>query len=172
MQAPEVSSSYGRIFQVITWLLLLIALYWFFQDYLAKQHNPNQQLQSYRLQGEAVTELSRNRAGHYLGVALVNGQRAEFLLDTGATTVAVAESSAERLGLIKGQPIRVSTANGVSMAWRSEIAELQLGEIVLHNVTASIVPNLAGTEILLGMSALKQLEFRQHGNQLTLIQRL
>uniref|UniRef100_UPI00404847FD retroviral-like aspartic protease family protein n=1 Tax=Rheinheimera sp. TaxID=1869214 RepID=UPI00404847FD len=47
---------------------------------------------------------------------------------------------------------------------------LQLGDIVLTNIPASIVPNLGGTEILLGMSALKQLEFHQQGNQLTLIQ--
>ncbi|EIW88132.1 aspartyl protease [Alishewanella agri BL06] len=172
MQAPEVSSSFGRIFHILAWTVLLVVLFWFFQDYLGKQQNPNQQLQSSRGNGEIITQLTRNRAGHYLGVALINGQRAEFLLDTGATTVAVSERSAALLGMQKGQPIRVATANGISNAWRNEIAELQLGDIVLYQVPASIVPNLGGTEILLGMSALKQLEFRQQGNQLTLIQPL
>mgnify|MGYP006185209835 CR=1 FL=1 len=68
---------------------------------------------------------------------------------------------------------RLSPGRGVD-AWRSRIARLQLGDIVLHDIPASIVPGMdksgAGTEILLGMSALKQLEFHQQGNQLTLIQ--
>lgn len=172
MQAPEVSSSFGKIFTLITWLLLGGGLFWFFSDYLGKQQNPNQQLHSSISGNEITTELTRNRAGHYLGVAYINGQPVEFLLDTGATTVALSETAAAKLGLPKGQPIRVSTANGVTTAWRSEITELKLGLITLNQVPASIVPNLAGTEILLGMSALKQLEFRQQGNQLTLIQRI
>lgn len=170
MQAPDVSSSFGKIFTLITWLLVGGGLFWFFSDYLSEQQNPNQRLQSSVSGNTITTELTRNRAGHYLGVALINGQPVDFLLDTGATTVALSEAAASKLGLIKGQPIRVSTANGVTTAWRSEISELKLGLITLNNVPASIVPNLAGTEILLGMSALKQLEFRQQGNQLTLIQ--
>ncbi|MCH8537887.1 MAG: retroviral-like aspartic protease family protein, partial [Alkalimonas sp.] len=96
---------------------------------------------------------------------------AEFMLDTGATTVAVSEQAARRLGLERGQRIQVMTANGIASAWRSQIDELQLGDIHLYQVDASIVPNLSGTEILLGMSALNQLEFNQQANQLTLIQR-
>lgn len=172
MQAPEVNSSFGKIFTILTWLLLCAGLFWFFQGYLSQQQNHNQRLHSNVSGGEISTDLTRNRAGHYLGVAYINGQPVEFLLDTGATTVAVSEAAADKLGLVKGQPIRVSTANGVTTAWRSEIAELKLGLITLQQVPASIVPNLAGTEILLGMSALKQLEFRQQGNQLTLIQRI
>lgn len=172
MQAPDISSSFGKTFIVLTWVVLGIALFWFFQEYLGKQQNPNQQLQSQISGREISTQLIRNRAGHYLGTATINGQAAAFLLDTGATTVAVSETLAAKLGMAKGQPIQVSTANGITTAWRSEISELKLGLITLHQVPASIVPNLAGTEILLGMSALKQLEFRQQGNQLTLIQRL
>ncbi|WP_445425560.1 retropepsin-like aspartic protease family protein [Alishewanella sp. HL-SH06] len=172
MQAPEVSSAFGKFFTLITWLMLAGALFWFFQDYLSKQQNPNQQLQSSVSANEITTKLARNRAGHYLGVALINGKPIDFLLDTGATTVAISASAAAELGLPKGAEMRVATANGVTTAWRSEIAELKLGLITLHNVPASIVPNLAGSEILLGMSALKQLEFRQQGNELTLIQRI
>ncbi len=172
MQAPEVSSSFGKVFSLITLLLLGAGLFWFFQDYLGKQHNPNQQLQSQIAGNEISVQLTRNRAGHYLGVALINGQPINFLLDTGATTVAISEDAAAKLGLVKGPTMRVATANGIATAWRSEIAELKLGMITLQQVPASIVPNLSGSEILLGMSVLKQLEFRQQGNQLTLIQRI
>lgn len=163
----------GKGFTIIAWLLLLGLLAWGFQGYLDGQHNPNQQLQSAQgAQGQISTTLVRNRSGHYVGTALINGMPADFMLDTGATTVAVSEQAARRLGLARGQQIQVMTANGIASAWRSRIDELRLGDIRLYQVDASIVPNLSGTEILLGMSALNQLEFNQQANQLTLIQRL
>ncbi len=172
MQAPEQRTPFAKAFSWLAWLLLLVMLFLFFQDYLAGKHNPNQQLQSIQgNSGEISTVLIRNRAGHYVGTALLNGQPVDFMLDTGATTVAIAQRTADKLGLPRGRQIQVATANGLTTAYLSQINTLQLGDIVLEQVTASIVPNLAGTEILLGMSALNQLEFRQQGNQLTLIQR-
>ncbi|MBZ9611340.1 retropepsin-like aspartic protease family protein [Rheinheimera maricola] len=171
MQAPEPTNKYGKTFAIIAWLIVMVMLYLFFQDSINKQLNPNQQLSSITGSGgETRTVLIRNKSGHYVGTALVNNKPIDFMLDTGATTVAIAQSSAEQLGLPFGAPIQVSTANGIATAWRSRIDRLQLGDIVLSNIPASIVPNLTGTEILLGMSALKQLEFHQQGNQLTLIQ--
>lgn len=172
MQAPEQRTPFAKAFSWLAWLILLVMLFLFFQDYLAAKRNPNQQLQSVQgSSGEISTMLIRNRTGHYIGTALLNGQPVDFMLDTGATTVAIAESTADKLGLPKGRAIQVATANGITNAYLSQIETLQLGDIVLHQVATSVVPNLAGTEILLGMSALNQLEFRQQGNQLTLIQR-
>jgi aspartyl protease family protein len=171
MQAPEPTHKYGKIFAIIAWLILLVLLFVFFQDTISKQLNPNQQLNSVQgSQGETRTVLLRNKNGHYVGTALVNAMPIEFMLDTGATTIAIAADTAKKLQLPFGQPIQVGTANGVITAYQSRVDRLQLGDIVLYNIPASIVPNLTGTEILLGMSALKQLEFHQQGNQLTLIQ--
>jgi aspartyl protease family protein len=171
MQAPEPSNKYGKTFAIIAWLILMALLFMFFQDTISKQLNPNQQLQSIQgSQGETRTVLIRNKSGHYVGTALVNNQPVDFMLDTGATTVAIDSQTAQKLGLPQGAPMQVSTANGITTAYRSRIDRLQLGDIVLTNLSTSIVPNLTGTEILLGMSALKQLEFHQQGNQLTLIQ--
>lgn len=175
MQAPEPTNKYGKTFAIIAWLIVMVMLYLFFQDTIDKQFNPNPQLSSITGgDGTTRTVLIRNKSGHYVGTALVNNTPIDFMLDTGATTVAIAKDSAEKLGLVFGAPIQVSTANGIATAWRSRIDRLQLGDIVLSNIPASIVPglnnNAAGFEILLGMSALKQLEFHQQGNQLTLIQ--
>ncbi|MDP4529181.1 TIGR02281 family clan AA aspartic protease [Alkalimonas delamerensis] len=171
-QPVESTEHLSRGFTILAWLCLLGLLVWWFHGYLQGQQNPNQQLHSvHGSQGEVRTTLLRNRSGHYVGTALINGQAADFMLDTGATTVAVSELAARRLGLPRGQRIQVMTANGIADAWRSRIDELQLGDIRLYQVEASIVPNLSGTEILLGMSALNQLEFNQQANQLTLIQR-
>lgn len=171
MQAPEPTNKYGKTFAIIAWLILMILLFLFFQDTINKQLNPNQQLHSVTgSSGETRTVLLRNNSGHYVGTALLNNEPVNFMLDTGATTVAIAASTAEKLGMPFGAAIQVNTANGLTTAYRSSIDQLQLGDIVLTNIPASIVPNLSGTEILLGMSALKQLEFHQQGNQLTLIQ--
>ena len=64
----------------------------------------------------------------------------------------------------------VHTANGTTHAYRTEISQLTIGSITLHQIQASITPGLTGDEILLGMSVLKQLDFEQRGNELTLRQ--
>ena len=94
----------------------------------------------------------------------------KFMLDTGATVVAVSEQAAQKLGMQKGQRYQVSTANGPAIAYDSQLSSLQLGDIVLTDIRASITPGLHGNDILLGMSALKQLEFTQQQDELKLIQ--
>jgi aspartyl protease family protein len=171
MQASDNTTKLGRLFSWISWLLVLGLLYWFFEGQISLQINPNQQLLSHTgNSGEKVTILKRNKAGHYVGTALFNGIAMEFMLDTGATVVAVSEQAAQKLGMPKGQRYQVSTANGTTVAYDSQLASLQLGDIVLTNIRASVTPGLHGTEILLGMSALKQLEFTQQQDELKLIQ--
>lgn len=171
-QPPDSAASFGRGFAWIAWLLVLALVYLFFDNVLEQQRNPNQKLQQERgAQGERVVVLDANRQGHYVGTLQLNGQDVDFLLDTGATAVAVSEAVAARTGMEKGAPYQSSTANGVVTVHRSRIKELRLGAIVLHDLDASIVPNLAGAEILLGMSALNHLEFTKRQQQLRLIQR-
>lgn len=171
MQAPEPTNKYGKTFAIIAWLILMVLLFMFFQDTINKQLNPNQQLHSVLgSKGETRTVLIRNKSGHYVGTALLNNMPVNFMLDTGATTLAIDTATAKQLNLPIGQAIMVNTANGVAQAYQSKVNSLQLGDIILYNIAAVIVPNLGSSEILLGMSALKQLEFHQQDNQLTLIQ--
>jgi len=93
-----------------------------------------------------------------------------FLLDTGATFVAVPQQLASQLQLKKGHAISISTANGRSKGYITRLKTLSIGQIQLYNIKAIITPNLE--EILLGMSALKQLEFTQRANELTIRQNL
>jgi len=175
MQAPEPTNKYGKTFAIIAWLILMVLLFLFFQDTINKQLNPNQQLHSVTgSSGETRTVLLRNSAGHYVGTALLNNEPVNFMLDTGASTIAIDAATARQLDLPFGRKVQVSTANGIAQAYQSRVDSLQLGDIRLYNIDAVIVPqlgNLDGSaEILLGMSALKQLEFHQQGNRLTLIQ--
>jgi aspartyl protease family protein len=93
-----------------------------------------------------------------------------FLLDTGATDVAVPQRLAARLGLEKGHASRSRTANGVVTTWRTVLDEVGIGPVRLQDIRASILPSMAGSEVLLGMSFLKRLELVQKGESLTLRQ--
>jgi aspartyl protease family protein len=114
--------------------------------------------------------LERNRYGHYHARGQINGRDVEFLLDTGATEVSVPAVVANRLRLRKGAEMQVNTANGILIVYAARLERVQLGNIVLHNVKAHINPGIKTDEVLLGMSFLKQLEFSQRGNTLTLVQ--
>ena len=156
---------------VISMVIGLGLLTHFFQDVLDTQNNPNQKIHTTQTSDNHLEiTLKRNRSGHYVGTGIINGSKAVFLLDTGATYVAIPEHLARQLKLKKGRKISISTANGRSTGYQTNINELSIGQIHLYNVKAIITPNLE--EILLGMSVLKQLEFTQRGNLLTIRQYL
>ena len=100
----------------------------------------------------------------------INGQAVQFMLDTGATDVAIPSAVAERLGLARGVPVTVSTANGRSEGYRTRLDSVRLGAIELRDVRALVAPGLDGEQVLLGMSALKKLEFTQRGGTMLLRQ--
>jgi len=153
------------------WVLLLALGTVLFGDWLDDQRNPNRQVQGHVLEdGVREVVLKRNRGGHYVTTGHINGQRVEFLLDTGATTVSVPTSVARRLGLSAGSPIRATTANGIITTYATRLDSVQIGEIKVRNVSGSINPGMTDDGILLGMSFLKQLEFTQRGATLTLRQ--
>lgn len=160
----------GKWFAGLAWIILLALLYLWFGHLLQRQENPNRDVLSYQSQGRAVVELSQNRAGHYVATGSINGQSVTYLLDTGATQVAVPDALARQLGLRRGTAIRVNTANGIVRAYTTTIDELTLGEIRLTNVAGTIVPGYQSEQILLGMSALKTLEFSQRDRILTIYQ--
>lgn len=161
----------GNGMTVAAWILVAGVLAFAFNHYLDRQNNPNQEVQS-RVTDDLVNEviLLRNRAGHYVATGKINGRTANFLLDTGATTVSVPAELASELGLERGPRIRTSTANGIINTYATTLTQVSLGDIVLHDVRASINPYMSSNEVLLGMAFLKQIELVQKGNTLTLRQ--
>lgn len=111
--------------------------------------------------------LQSNRSGHYLAEGEINGRPVVFLVDTGATDVAVSERSARSLGLEFGPRTTVMTAAGSSPAWRTRIDRVSVGSLQLENVRATITPGL-GNEVLLGMSFLRWFNLRQQGDELVI----
>lgn len=159
---------YGKAFGYIAWILALVFMTIVFQSVLDRKANPNSNPESTSNAQFTEVVLKRNDYSSYVSSGSVNGKPALFIVDTGATQVAVPEHLANKYGMKKGQPITVSTANGLTTAYTSEIAELSIGKLKLYNVRANISPGFKEDGILLGMSALKQLEFTQRGDTLTL----
>jgi aspartyl protease family protein len=160
----------GQGMMAVAFLIALGLLTVFFSGVEDNQRNPNQSPDSIYRGNLIEVVLERNRQGHYLVIGQINGRDAEFLLDTGATDVVVPEPLANELGLTKGRPGRAMTANGPVTVYDTRISDLKIGNIHLQDVNASINPGMRNQEILLGMSALKQIEFVQRGSQLTLRQ--
>jgi len=117
--------------------------------------------------GHAQVMLERDRSGHFLAQGEINGHPVLFLVDTGATDVAISEKAAREMGLEFGPRTTVMTAAGPARAWRTRLDRVSLGTVALDNVRATITPGL-GNEVLLGMSFLKYFHMRQDGNQMVL----
>lgn len=167
MNEPAVSQRrLGRGMIILAWLSALGLLWFVFEDVLERRENPNRNLTVQSGANELV--LKRNRAGHYVAPGTINGQPVVFLLDTGATQVSVPAHLGPQLGLTPGAPMQVMTANGSVTVRATVIDELGLGPFRIANVSSHLNPGYRSDQILLGMSVLRQLEFTQRGDTLTL----
>lgn len=162
----------GRAMVILAWVCGLAFLTYLFQQFLDDAHNPNQNLDMHVVEnGVREVVLQRNRQGHYVANGLINGRVSTFLLDTGATDVAIPADLAERLNLPRMGRAMSRTANGTVVVYRTRLDSVQLGAIRLHDVRATILPSMAAdAPVLLGMSFLKHLELVQRGDTLTLRQ--
>ena len=120
--------------------------------------------------GVASVTLYADTAGHFISECYVNGAPLKFLLDTGATTVALNSGDAKfaKIDYKRGEPIQVSTANGVVTAYRVTIATLKIGALTLNQVEASVLEGGSPLVVLLGMSALNRLDMKRQDIALTL----
>ncbi|CAM3851909.1 retropepsin-like aspartic protease [Vreelandella rituensis] len=146
----------GLGMMLLFWVLLMGVGTWWLQGGLEDMFRPNAQLVNAAPDNEPVT-LKRNRAGHFVAPGYINGEPVRFLLDTGATYVAIPASLAEELGLKSGRSAWFNTANGRVEGSLTEVEEIALGGIRLRNVKGSISPGMEGDTVLLGMSFLNHL---------------
>lgn len=161
-------SSAGKWMFILAWICGLGLLTLIFSDVLESQRNPNQEPESMRIDGQTEVRLKQNRQGHYVTNGTINGQPVTFLIDTGATNVAIPVSMQNELGLTAGRSGLAQTANGVVRVAQTTIDSLTIGEIEITNVQAHLNPGLGDGQILLGMSVLRQLEFTQRQDWLIL----
>jgi aspartyl protease family protein len=117
--------------------------------------------------GYRSLSIPRDARGHFQAEGRIEGQRIGFMVDTGASLVALNEKSAARFGL---RPSRadytatVSTANGTIKAARTRLAMLEIGGLVVRDVDAMVLPDEALSENLLGLSFLSKLTRFEYAN--------
>jgi aspartyl protease family protein len=113
----------------------------------------------------------RDKTGMYTTVGSVNGLPVSFLVDTGATAVAMNAQQARRLGIdfrVIGVKSSVTTASGVVNAWVVMLDTVKVGELLLRNVEAVVLEGTHPETALLGMSYLGRLEIDNDGRLMTL----
>ena len=117
--------------------------------------------------GARSLSIPHDARGHFLTEGRIDGQRIGFMVDTGASIIALNETSAARFGL---RPSRgdynatVTTANGTIKAARTRLAMVDIGGLVVRDVDAMVLPDEALSENLLGLSFLSKLKRFEYAN--------
>lgn len=116
--------------------------------------------------------LQSDSRGHFISQGSINGQPIQYMVDTGASTVAIGRDQAERIGLDyrSGQPVRMGTANGVAMGWRLRLDSVRLGDMEVTGVDA-IVTSQAMPFVLLGNNVLANFHMTRTSEQMVLEKR-
>lgn len=123
--------------------------------------------------GMAAVTLIADGRGQFLTQGSVNGAAMRFMVDTGASFVALSAADAGRAGIDyrgKGEMGLIATANGVIRGWKVPGATVRLGDIMLHEVEVT-VSEASMPMALLGMSFLNRLEMKRDGDTMTLKRR-
>jgi aspartyl protease family protein len=111
--------------------------------------------------------ITRDGRGHFRIDGRIDGQRIGFMVDTGASVIALNETSAARIGV---RPTRndytalVTTANGKIKAARMRLAMVDVGGLIVRDVDAMVLPDEALSENLLGLSFLSKLKRFEYAN--------
>ncbi len=154
--------SRNTLFVAIIWLSLAGLIY-----YLADNiQNPNK---INRLGEASTVVLKRGLDGHYRAEALINGEKIDVLIDTGATGVAISQRVADKLDLRSINAVRTNTANGDSIGYMVRLNTVKVGGVEAHDVAAMIAPGLDG-DVLLGMSFLGRMDVRLYKGEMTIKQ--
>lgn len=116
--------------------------------------------------------LPADGGGHFMGSGSINGRPVQFLVDTGASTVALSVADAERIGLAfrEGPSVRVGTANGLAQGWRVKLASVRIGDVEVYDVDAIVTPQ-GMPFVLLGNSYLNRFQMRRDNDQMVLDRR-
>jgi aspartyl protease family protein len=121
--------------------------------------------------GKQSVSINRDRQGMYFTTGTINNTTVKFLVDTGATSIAINSVLANRLGidyLIKGNISQAQTASGIVTTWQLKLDKVSLGDVELLYVEAVVIEGNFPTQPLLGMSFLNRVKMQDDGLMLTI----
>ena len=116
--------------------------------------------------------LTESGGGHFMTAGQINGRAVQFMVDTGATFVAMSAQDAERAGINykTGQPVRMGTANGDSVGYRIKLNSVRVGDVEVYEVDAVVIPQPMPF-MLLGNSFLSRFQMKRDNSLMTLDKR-
>lgn len=163
MQSQPFARRYATAFALIVFLLCCALFFFAYGRHESATHLPNRNA----LAVDEVLTLKASADGHFRATGTINGEAVVFMLDTGASGVALSEDLARRIGLQPRGRSQVSTANGVTEAGMVTLDELGFGGWQFERVPAAVLPQMED-EVLLGMRILRHFEWKQAGGELRL----
>ena len=116
--------------------------------------------------------LPADSRGHFMTQGAINGRTVTFMLDTGATSIALSAADAQRIGLdySKGQRVQMNTANGVSSGYKLRLQSVRVGDVEVYDVEAIVSPQPMPF-VLLGNSFISRFSMRRDADQMVLEKR-
>jgi len=116
--------------------------------------------------------LQGDSRGHFTTPGTINGRSVTFMVDTGATVIAIGKAEADRLGIPyqQGQRVGIRTANGDAVGWRVSLTSVRVGEVEVFNVDAVVQP-AEMPFVLLGNSFLTRFQMKRENDVMTLERR-
>ena len=107
--------------------------------------------------------------GHFVTAGSINGKAVQFMVDTGATTIALSAVEADRIGLKykDGERLTGNTANGTVNGYRTSLGVVRVGDVQVYNVEAAVLP-MPMPHVLLGNSFLNRFQMKRDNERMTL----
>lgn len=154
----------GFVMLVIGWILIIAIVWILYSEVIFAPRQSEVKIKN----GVTEIKLYPQLDGHYRILGHINQNKVKFLIDTGATQVAIPLYLAEKLKLPKLGSTMVSTAGGRSKAYTTNIDKLEIGNVVISNIKALIIEDMDGDTSLLGMNVLRKFEIKQNKDFLIL----
>ena len=153
----------GVFSMVLLWLVIGGGLYMLVQGFVPG-------FRPVRVSADQANEalLSPDRSGNYSMPGAINGVPVTFMVDTGASTVAISAAMADRMGLEGCMGVASQTANGRAVGCMALAREVRFGPFTAHDVRVAVLPNMPPDTALLGMNVLSRLQIIQQGGRLVL----
>ena len=116
--------------------------------------------------------LTESSGGYFMTPGQINGRSVQFMVDTGATHIAMSMLDADRAGISykTGQRVRMTTANGDAEGFRIKLNSVRVGDVELYDIDAVVTPQPMPF-VLLGNSFLGRFQMKRENNLMTLDKR-
>ncbi len=122
---------------------------------------------------QVIEQIMADERGMFRAHGSINGQSVRFLVDTGASSVALSATDARRLGIqyrLDGIRVTANTASGLAKGWRIRLDTVRLGQLLEKNVEAVVVDGDHPRQVLLGMTFLKRMRVDKDGDRMQITQ--